>query len=713
MRPIAFAVMTLAIGTSGFAYAQTSASQEMSNADIIVTAQKRSERLVDVPIAITALSADKLSSSGITSSQSLGQVVPGMRLDLAGATSQPTIRGVGSALAGPGVGSAVAVYIDGIYQPNPIANNFELTDIESIDVLKGPQGTLFGRNATGGAIALTTTKPTFDPHLKTTMSYGRFNDLRATASVSGGLSDTVAASLTGLYHYSDGFMKDVVTGRDVAKTRSYALRGKLLFQPSDRLEILLTAMHLRNRDDSVVTYNAYGGRSNARAYPNEYPDPIIPSKRGEISIDSPNKFWVKQTALTARIDLDLDFADLISYTGWQKSDSMQELDFDATRVPYQNAQFPSFGRAFSQEFNLVSKPGDRLSWVLGAFYFRDRSGQQSYTANGLSVVPTDPTLSVNVFNTVVKTRAYAAFGDATYELVDRLFLTVGARYNYEKSNRLFNYLPLGVSGPGDADFKSFTPRAVVRYNLDTNSNVYASYSKGFKSGGFNPTSLSPDPFRPEKIDAYEIGYKLARPGLRLGTSAYYYKYKDLQVSSYVLGAAVINNAASSKIWGADAELSADLTDRLTIDLSGAYTNAKYKEFLGAPSYPGTGLPDDLIHTVPVDLHDARMQRAPKWTGTISATYTQPIGDNSLRFYASYYRTSSFKLDPPGQFTQKGYGLLNARITFATPEDGFTVALYGNNLTDAAYLNQLLLLEAAPLQQWAPPRTYGIELGFKY
>jgi iron complex outermembrane receptor protein len=696
------------------AYAQASeaTADTPADADIVVTAQKRSERLVDVPIAITAVNAEKLSNSGITSSQSLGQVVPGMRIDLAGATSQPTIRGVGSALAGPGVGSAVAVYIDGIYQPNPIANNFELADIESIDVLKGPQGTLFGRNATGGAISLTTTKPSFDPTVKSTISYGRYRDLRATAVVSGPLSDTIAVGLSGLYHINDGFMKDVETGKKVAPTRSYAFRGKILLKPTDRLEILLSGMYLYNRDDNVVTFNAYKGRSNVLAE-SDYPNPIIPSKRGEISIDSPNEFFVKQKSLTARIDLDMDFADLVSYTGYQTTDSQQNLDFDASKTPYQNAQFPSYGKAFSQELNLISKPGSRLSWVLGAYYFRDRSGQQSYTANGLSVVRADPTFSVDVFNTKVNTRAYAAFADATYEVVDKLFLTLGGRYSIEKSYRLFNYIPANAFGPGHHTFKSFTPRAVLRYNFDPSANVYASYSKGFKSGGFNSTSLSPDPFRPEKIDAYEVGFKMSRPGFRIGTSAYFYNYKDLQVSSYVLGAAIVNNAASSKIYGADIDLSVDVTDRFKIDFGGAYTHAQYQEFTGAPSYPGTGVAGDLIHVVPVDLIKVPMQRAPKWTGTVSATYTQPIGEDNLRFFASYYRTTSFKLDPPGQFIQKGYGLLTARITYALKDDNLTVSLYGNNLTDSKYLNQMLLLETAPLQQWAFPRTYGVELGYKF
>lgn len=709
------ATVGLLAGTfSTTANAQDNSAAQTASAEIVVTAQKRSERLVDVPIAITALGAEKLANTGITSSQALGQVVPGMRLDSAGASSTATIRGVGSALAGPGVGTAVAVYVDGIYQPNPIGNNFELTDIESIDVLKGPQGTLFGRNATGGAISLTTSRPSFDPAMKGTLSYGRYNDIRATASLTGGIAEGVAASITGLYHINDGFMEDVLTGEKVAPTRSYALRGKVLLQPSDRVELQLTALHLYNRDDNIVTYNAWGGYSNARLFPAEYPNPVIPSERGEISIDSPNEFWVRQTALTARLDVDFDFADLVSYTGWQKMNSIQHLDFDASRVPYQNAQFGNKSRSFSQEFNLVSKPGNRLSWVVGAYYFYDRAQQPYYYANGLSVVEADPSFSVNVFNALVKTEAYAAFADLTYDLTDSLFLTVGGRYSYEDSHRVFNYLPLGLTGIGDANFDSFTPRVVLRYAFDPSANVYASYSKGFKSGGFNPTDLSPDPFRPEKIDAYEVGLKLSRPGLRLGSSAYYYKYKDLQVSSYVLGAAVIKNAASSEIYGADLELSADITSRLTIDLSGAYTHAKYNEFFGAPSYPGTGFVGDPIHTVAVDLLDSPMQRAPKWTGTASATYTQPIGDsNELRLHASYYRTSKFKLEPSGQYWQKGYGLLTARITYAMADDRMSLSLYGNNLTDAKYLSQLLLLESAPLQQWAFPRTYGVELGFKF
>ena len=462
--------------------------------EIIVTAQKRSERLVDVPIAITAVTSQKLADSGVSSTQQLGNVVPGLRLDLQGATSQPTIRGVGSALAGPGVGSAVAVYIDGIYQPNPIAAAFELADVDSIQVLKGPQGTLFGRNATGGAIVVTTKKPSFTPEASAKASYGRYNDVRAVVSASGPVSDKLALSISALYHQNDGFIRDVATGDDAAITRSNTVRLQALFQPTDKVSFLLSATKLYNRDDNTVTFSAFDGRTAGRAFPGT----TIVSGRGQSSLDGPHTFHLRQAAMSLKSTFDLDFASLVSYTAYTKTDAVQALDFDATRQPVLASVFRSDGKAFSQEFNLVSNSTGPLTWVTGLYYFQDTSRQLYYRANGYGVGGlTAPGFVVDVFRNQIGTEAYAAFADGTYEVADGLFLTLGARYSIEDSDKAYYSPPTSAPFPGEHRFKSFTPRAVLRYKFDDGSNVYASYSKGFKSGGFNSTSTTSVPFLPE------------------------------------------------------------------------------------------------------------------------------------------------------------------------------------------------------------------------
>lgn len=672
--------------------------------EIIVTAQRRAERQVDVPIAITAVNTETLKAAGITTTAELGQVVPGLRLDLSGAFFQPTVRGVGSATAGVGLTSNVATYIDGVYRPSPFTTNFELGDLESIQVLKGPQGTLFGRNATGGAILVKTADPSFSPRARGKLSYGRFNEAHASVAASTGLSDTIAVGVSGVYARSDGFVKDVNNGRDLGDFERYGVVGKVLFQPSDNLSFLLMGEHYRAHDDNVIAYNAFDGRTFARGVPGFK----VPTKRGQGATDEDTRYKVERNAVSLRAVLDGGGVTATSVTAYSTDNVAHQLiDFDATSLPGLSVDIPFDETTFTQELTFVSDKGGAIDWTFGLFYFYDKGVQPRYLVRVGGGAP------FNLFTVGVTTNAYAAFMDVTYNISDRLTFTGGARYSLEDQVGFFGAFPPSAKVSSKEQFKGFTPRAVLKYEIDPDANIYLSYNRGFKAGGFAPTTFDLTPFKNEKIDAYEVGFKIARDRFDLQTSAFYYDYQDLQIANYSSGVGIIENAAASEIYGADAQITARVTERFRLQAGVAYTHSKYVRFPDATFYPGIGTPADPVRTQQIDASGNPLLRTPKWTGSLSGSYEQPVGDNSLQFSANYYITSAFNFDPIGQFRQDGYGLLSGRIEFSTPDDRFSVAVFGNNLTDETYLTQVLPFSGAILQTYGTPRTYGVEVGFKF
>lgn len=320
------------------------AGDTSANAEIIVTAQKRNERLVDVPISITAATGDQLADAGVSDTNNLAQVVPGFRMDSAGASRQPTIRGVGSQLVGPGLSANVATYIDGYYRPSLVGNS-ELFDVASVQVLKGPQGTLFGRNATGGAVLITTLGPQDEFDGKIQLQYGSHNEAKASLFLTGGLSETVSASLSGYYHRGDGFVENLVTGRDDTEFENYAVNAKLRFAPTDRLSFVLGLQYSSVDDPASQTVSAYGGIATLSLAPGA----IVATERGDSSADvvGINRSTERAVTLTSRYDF--DGVNLTSYTQYRSTKSHFALDLDAAQIPLLSADWLVRQKTFTQE----------------------------------------------------------------------------------------------------------------------------------------------------------------------------------------------------------------------------------------------------------------------------------------------------------------------------------------------------------------------------
>ena len=714
------------------------------SSDIVVTAQRRSERLQDVPITIQNLSATALQDANVKDLSGIAKLTPALRFDNQGPFVQPTIRGIGSAIVTSGAGSNVGIYIDGFYSPNPIASDFQLLNVTSVDVLKGPQGTLFGRNTTGGAIQVTTAKPSHVTSLVADVSYGSFKAFNSQVYATTGLTDNVAFDIGAQFANGDGFIHNIVTGSDRdAHYQNWTVRAGLQVDFSPSVSLLLRYTHQDHDDpypelNSVATIN--GHAMSQSAFFGFLGTPVIATEPGTTSITQPTASTAKNDIFQLTINADLHFADLTSYTQYRNErDLFQQVAAVATPNILQ-IRVPIHDHTFSQEFILNSKPGGRLQWTAGAFIFDYKDLFRADISVGGPFFQAGGSHS--------DTRSYAAFGDVTYEVVDNLFLTAGFRYSHDEIlNASYGVVPT-FGAPIKSD--RVTPRAVVRYKLNPGSSVYASYSRGFKGalynlGGGDATTV----IKPEVLDAFEVGFKHADGNFTFDLSAYYYKYKNLQVASYgvlqdpVTGALTpvgfIKNAANARIFGLEGQVRYHFTPDFEANASVAYLNAKYQQFSGDPRYyscfdaapnievngspltaaqfaatcfPSAGLPNAAV-AFPSEGSGLTMQRAPEFTATVGARYGANLAGGRLILSGNLYYTSKFYFDSADQVVQPAYATLGLRAEWTDPSKRYTLAVFGDNVTNKRFLTQALIENNAVPESWNAPATIGGEIRVRF
>lgn len=716
--------------------------------EIVVTAQKRSESLVNVPISVATLSADHLLQSGITDVGGLAQVVPGLHVDSSGAFFAPSIRGVGTAVAGAGAGSNVATYVDGIYKPNALANDFAFIDVNSVQVLKGPQGTLFGRNATGGAIVVTTRQPTFEPVVDAQVGYGNFNTVRGSVFASTGLTDKLAGSLAIGAGRSSGWTTNEATGLDGNRSDDYSVRGKLLFNVTDLWKMTLALEDEFVNDPTLYAVNSYRGWSGAALFE----VPLITNSRYQIDLDTPIKHLYQERGVSLKNEADLGFATLTSYTSGQWDQGNEATSETASAFPTNGtlpiatavppalvltqADWHYTEKTLSQEFDLGQSGRGPIDWVTGLYYYYDNTRYAPFNtalygpfgAGGPftgGAYPWPASSYVNTgdqhtFNVAGISSTVAIFGDATYNL-DQWHFTVGGRGTYDRAGVNFEAFPSiggGVTTPtvypnAHSGWYSFTPRGIIRYSLTDDSNVYFSVSRGNKAGLYDATGYQAQrtPVDPEKITAYEVGYKIDARTWRLEAAAFHYDYTGLQVASYEGAASVIQNAASSKISGGELHFEQVLQEHLHLDLGTAYTHARYDSFPDAAE--SIFDPTRGVVNLTGDVSGGPMERTPNFTGTAGLTYTYPVFAGSLSVGGNYSYQSAASFDFADKLVQPGYGLLNARLAWTNPSGRWTVSLTGNNLTNKLYLVQVLPNGGGFGQVWGKPASFFAAVSVHY
>jgi len=755
-----FRTLTSVIALSGCvvfapAPAIAAAEDDTANTPIVVTAQRREEVSIDVPVTVNTLSAAAIETANVQDLPDIAKITPGLRFDFQSSYVQPTIRGVGTAVVSSGAVGNVGIYIDGFYSPNPSASDMQLLKVKNIQVLKGPQGTLFGRNTTGGAILVQTADPSTETSGQAKFSYGRYNEAKAQGYYTFGISDRVAMDFEGVYSRGDGWLTNISNGKKVGDFENWSVRVGLKAELSDRVSVKLRYQHGATDDPRAVLPNSYSESepSNpmlafviANGAPFFAQSGQFTFRPNEVAVGShPNDqqyLKINSDVVQATIEADLGFANFTSYTQYRSENQDMRIEGDYSGVEIYDLLLPNFNTTYTQEFLLTSLPGQRLQWTAGLFYVRNKD---SYYPLNFDFFPALGVFDICcTFGSSSVSESYAAFLDATYEVTPRLFVTAGVRYAHDKQSKaftlpasaaiatdLFGAPPTPFNFPTAADYNAVngdqvTPRFVIRYKPSDESSIYASYSKGYKAAFLDLGSGVPTPVNPEKIDAFEVGFKYDNRGLSFESAFFYYDYKDLQVSIYDGVVARIINAATSEVYGLDGQLRYKISDSFSVNLGGTWLHARYKRFDLAPIYtPCLTLPNafdpggcaaagDSFPIVPTPLRNATMQRSPEFTGNLGATYKTELGGGELQLSGNLYYSSKFYFGPSGiQFPQKAYEVLSLRAQWTDPSERYTIALWGDNVTNNRYKTALQYGPTAIGANWSQPITYGIEVGFKF
>lgn len=712
------------IATPGLVFAtpvlaQEQAAFEVDSGEIVVTARRREENLSDVPVAVTAYSGAQLEAQGALDITDLGDTTPNVTLENSRGTNSTLtafIRGVGQQDPVSGFEAGVGIYLDDVYLNRPQGAVLDIYDVERIEILRGPQGTLYGRNTIGGAVKYVTRQLPQEFALKARATYGTYNQAEGVVTASAPLGDIIRVggsiarlsrggfgdnlSLTGVENYN----KDVWAGRGSVELGGY----------DAPVLIRISGDYTRDKSDArnghrLITSLLTGA-------------PVLKDVFDTRSGLNTPKQDVKAYGFAINAAAQLtDTLTLKSISAWRKDRSFTPIDFDS--LPSVDVDVPALYRneQVSQEFQLLYE-GDRLNGLVG-FYYLDADSSTQFDV----ILGTTGTLlnlpGLNAYTEgQVKTKTWSVFGDFTFDLTEQLALSVGGRYtNDERKSRILRQTKIGGSSPlfggtaipiatvtnfsGEAKFTDFNPRASVSFKPNDDHMLYASYAQGFKGGGFDPRGdarIAPDTdrngirsyqeiydfflFDPETVDSYELGWKGNLGPARFAVTGFYGDYKNVQIPGSVgvdangdgifeSFAGVTTNAAKANFKGVEVETFARFArdfagDNSALTFTGTlgYIDGQYKQYIVGG----------------VDVSNLRrIQNTPKWTA--SATLGLEMGAfNASTTYSYRSKTNQFEVPSPF-LDQKGYGLLDANLTWSSEDDRFSLGLHAKNLFDKEYI----------------------------
>jgi iron complex outermembrane receptor protein len=727
MKGLSFGLLASAASTLAFsanspaaeADSSTSASQIAVSSpeateevqEIVVTAQRRSERLSDVPLSVTAVSGPALQAAGITDTTSLTLVTPGLRMDRLGVYTQPAIRGVTAASTSPGAEANVSMYVDGIYQPNQAANNIDLPDVVRVEVEKGPQGTLFGRNATGGAVQIFTRDPSFTPTGSFAVSQGNFHDFLTKGFFAAPIIDNVlAGSVSGLFENNDGWTRDLLrNGELTGKVRSRLVRGKLLFQPAEGMKFVLAAQYSRRQDDSLFLYSALDGNTSGRN-PALSPGPLGPiaTQPYTTSVNFPSVLDVRSLGLSLKSSFDLSVGTLSTVTAFQRDMIQVSADGDASPAEITSFTIQSPDKNFTQELNFASeKFWNVASIVTGLFFYKDDSGYTPLIGNFAGSPFTN--------YSAVRVRAEAAYLEANVDLAPGLVAIAGLRESHELRSVQYQG-GLAAVFVGDAlhqaDWNAITPRASLRYEIAPHTNIYGTYSQGFKSGVYDLNSTATTPVNPETIKAFELGIKTSQSIFDANAAIFLYNYSNLQVQFNNGNFDALQNAGSARIYGLDLEGHMHPTKDFTITAGLSLLHARYADYNPAtilvPITNGAGVPvGGNTENIAANLDGFQVSRAPDWTLNVGADYSHQFAYGTFGASVNAYHSATVPLEQSDRVLQPAYTQVNARLAFEPFQSKLTLSLWGKNLSNAKVIQSSFITTATDGVSYAPPRTYGV------
>lgn len=721
-----------ASGESQHPEVQAEEAQGLGN-EILVTAQRRSERARDVPISISTFGADQLAAAGIVDTRSLTNIAPGVKIDRVGNFTIPVIRGVTTTITTPGADPNVATYLDGVYQASTLTNTFDLPDVERIEILRGPQGTLFGRNATGGAIQIITRSPSYTPEGMVSLAYGSFNTFTARGFVTGPIVEDVAAiSVAAFYEKGDTFYNNIRTGGpELQGPESKLVRVKLQLDPSEAVRVTLAGRYSERQETVAVYGNALNGNTVARLLD---PAAVIATRPFDVALnDEVAPQQVTAADISLRVDIDTGGGTISSLTSFVDARTTNVLDSDYAFTPNGlgvNFFVDVFDHYFAQETNYVSELDGPFNFSLGNFI---SIGESGWDPLGVQT----PLFGVSIFGRQ-SVDSIAGFGEIYVDVTDRFSVIAGLRYSWEK-RQLQSALAFGavdlpmpdLASRGARTWDAFTPRVSLRYALNPDANVYATFSEGFKSGVFNTAALNADLADPETLQSYEIGFKgRVFDILSLDVAAFHYDYRNLQANIFTnvngLPLSILTNAASARIRGLEADATLQVSGNFNLRAAFSVLDAQYEDFRSAAiASPCTNIPvagpcstigvPNLTGntTVAFDASGMRMVRTPEFTATLTANGGADVAGGRLDASATLYYSSSLNFTLDGRVRQQGYAMLDARLAWSPDNSGLTFAVFGRNLTDQAVIAGTFVTDSADGISFAPPRAVGLSAEYRF
>lgn len=752
--------MLSVIFTCSIAGAQTTDVGPLEIEEVVVTAERREANLQDVAISVTSLSASELADNQVFDLGDIQSLVPNLSIHVGDANNAVVyIRGVGQvdsvAFFEPGVG----IYLDDVYLGRAQGAFLNVLDVERIEVLRGPQGTLYGRNTVGGAIKYVSKAPTEELSADVTATFGNYNRTDVKASISGALvEDKLFGRLTVAKLGRDGYSDNLFDGRDDGDQDTFYARGVLKYQASDNLSVQIAADYTDSDPDrsrtpakvtpiTILTVDPYTFALSAETFEADE-DPFIVNA----DFNTVEQTETKGTDLIITWDIN-DAITLKSITSYRELEYGTELDLDGTPVNAFGIFYFNDQQQWTQELQLAYQ-NSKLSAVGGLYYFNEEGStfDGGVFSNFLIALSGDSEFS---------TDSYAAFGQIDYDFNDRLTGIFGLRYTDEKKRyarraedfdltalagitfdpetfavsyahpELLNPgsadlamdggigVPREGANPAPANFDNVSFKAGLKYQLTDDALVYGSYSEGFKSGGFNGrvSDGQLDPYDEETLASFEVGLKSQwlQNRLRTNIALFYTDYEDLQVSSFEASAdgatfiPVFTNAGAATIKGAEFELTALLTDRLTMTTNVGYLDAGYDEFFAQPD-PVTG---EVI-----DVSDQReLVNSPKWDTFLGLSYAIPLtGGSEVTLLGNWaYRSKTYlEVNSSENLAQGGYSLFDLTVVWNSAGGHWRVIAGGKNLTDKEYRTHAFDLSAFPgveLGYYNPPRTYNISASY--
>ena len=739
--------------------------------EIVVTAQKRAQNVQDTPLSVTAVSGNSLAAKSVVKVEDLSRIDPALQIGHSTGVVTTFIRGIGNPVTTAGNEASVPVYIDDVYFVRASYPFFALGSIDRVEVLKGPQGTLFGRNASGGVISIYTRDPDLNtPEFSGKVGGANYDTVYGQAYVNRPLTDTLGWNLAfDGNRQTGGWGINTATGEPTFREHHISLRSKLLWEPTDSTKIKLIGYYERARNEQGIYGRPFPGTVGG------YPDglhngfPTVPGYPPNGGVLPTVGFYDESTAFnqydrsrgygfSGRLDQGLgDFADFVSITAIRRNKELYASSGDYDPSDQLRYNLNVLDHQFSQEFQLKSKADSKLTWILGGYYLNALQGFDPTTIHGIGAEEVG-VRGVNLYGQE-RIKSYAVFTQETYPVTDTTNITGGFRYTIDKIagiGQTITQLTTAIPGVTDAngflpatldgDFASTTKKPTWKigfdHHFDRHVMAYFNYSRGYKAGTFNTLPLDSPALKPEVVDAYEVGMKteLFDRKLRLNVAAFWNDISDAQVQSQRNGLVALINAGSARTRGFEFDASAALAPGLTVDLAGTYLDAKFTSFKNAPTYCPSPVVSNAqcaailaasgaspaviasigngnINQIFTDATGNHMPYASKikLSGGINYTTTMP-GTGKFEFDGSVNYQSKFNWDSDNVIKEPAHTFVDASIQF-NPEalSNLGFRLWAKNLTGIHYNIAYYAQASGSAFSSAPgaPRTFGGEVLFKF